>query len=195
MISNKSLDKLAASVGTNVLVRIEQNVTDEKFFGFVVGVGTEWLLMHCFNGFVSEGYRAFHMDYIVRATTKGEERWTKMLAAEGKGTNPPTPVSPSGLRFGSRESLESTEALLCSLISAGGAGKIDDPNSAVKVVTVDGEDYLGFVVDVYEKQFSMVNFSDDAVWQNPKYLKFEDVAYVAVGDPHTTTLAKYLDLP
>ena len=192
MISNKSLDKLAALVGTNVLVRIEQNVTDEKFFGFVVGVGTEWLLMHCFNGFVSEGYRAFHMECIVRATTKGEERWTKMLAAEGKGTNPPTPVSPSGLRFGSRESLESTEALLCSLISS---FTEDRSEEAVEVVTVDGEEHRGHVSGVYGSEFCMAMFSDAAIRLTPKYLKFEDVAYVAVGDPHTTTLAKYLDLP
>lgn len=41
----------------------------------------------------------------------------------------------------------------------------------------------------------MAMFSDAAIRLTPEYLKFEDVAYVAVGDPHTTTLAKYLDLP
>lgn len=191
MISNKSLDKLAASVGTNVLVRIEQNVTDEKFFGFVVGVGTEWLLMHCFNGFVSEGYRAFHMECIVRATTKGEERWTKMLAAEGKGTNPPTPTGSTGLRFGSKESLETTEALMCSLI------RLDRlPEHAVEVVTVDGEEHRGYIALSSQWDVCMTTFSDAAVRQeSPKYLDIEDVAFVAVDAPHVTTLAKYLDLP
>lgn len=41
----------------------------------------------------------------------------------------------------------------------------------------------------------MATFSDAAIRLTPEYLKFENVAYVAVGDPHTTTLAKYLDLP
>ncbi len=204
MVSGKALKKLSDLIGTNTLVRVELNVTDEKFWGFVVGVGDEWLLMHCFNGFESEGYRAFHMDCIVRATTKGEERWTAMLAAENAETNPPLlPTERSGFRFGSSESLADTESLLSSV-----AARVEEmlPRSyanplpvryraedAVKILVVDGEEVSGFVTRC-GWAFTVHTFTDQGVRDEARHLDPEDVAVVAVGDPHVTTLAKYLDL-
>ncbi|MDC3958351.1 hypothetical protein [Polyangium jinanense] len=76
---------LVEHVGTGKMIRLERRLSGEpSLHGYLLGLGPELGLIHCFDDFEPDGYTLFRLeDVLAHERGAHEEHWDRMLVGEG----------------------------------------------------------------------------------------------------------------
>jgi hypothetical protein len=180
---SRSRDRLARLVGRPKKARLTRRYPgDPRHNGFVLGLGTELVLVQQFHDFYAEGYAALRVVDIEKVRSGKHERfWEMMFRGEGL-------MEQVGISY--EVPLDDFRSLLSFLHGRG-------QHVIIECESEDTEDeddfFIGRITSVGDESVSILYFDPLGNWdEEPSEVILDDITQVSFDTPYVNTLSKYL---
>ncbi len=170
-------------VGTGKMIRLDRRLSGEpSLHGYLLALGPELGLIHCFDDFEPDGYTVFRVeDVLAFERAAHEEHWDRMLTGEGLlgGLRLPFEMDLAGMPA----ALRSIQARFADLIV-----ECEDEGDD------EGDFYLGRLLEVGDETLMLHYVDALGRWdESPTLIPIERVTKAQFDTPYLRRFMRYTD--